>query len=97
MKIIINEIQDKRIRRIYIFLKEFMDDLSPEDICKYWTWKEKPDFVSQAMGKLVAIFVTKYPEMEWWDAFDILTSSGFYEDLEQFFRDAIQNCDKLES
>ena len=92
MKFILTENQNIRLRRVYHLIQDFMNDLSPEDICSHWNRDEGPSYISQAMGELSHAIGRQYDGMSFDEIYDMLVDADILSDITEFFYDTIDEC-----
>jgi hypothetical protein len=93
------EIESLVKRRLY-FAEEYIENLDPNDVCKYWKDDEINDFVRGGMAEITRfmtdsmrwIETEKYVEM-YDDVYEMLIELGYRERLEIFFYESLENCD----
>jgi len=50
---VIKENNNSKIKNINLYIREYIDSLSPEDICEYWHINEGPTYISETLDHLV--------------------------------------------
>lgn len=85
-------------RRLYV-VDEYISDLDPEDVCRYWSNDESKEYVSQHMSDIVRSiidFSINISDDEYTEKFDevygILIDLGYKEKFKDFFYESLQNC-----
>jgi hypothetical protein len=100
MKIIITEDQHKMLRnraqRRMDFIDQHMDELSREDICKYWSKDEVEEYVNSGMINIVQQVSDQIGSYDLFDEiFDYLVGRGYQSQFRDFFIDTYDNyCSK---
>jgi len=90
----INESKSPRIRRVLHIIKQYIDNLDPNDICTYWDREEGDRYVNQTMSDLIVDLETLYfkEEIDYDEIYDELVDYGVRQDIAEFFYDTIDSC-----
>jgi hypothetical protein len=83
------------------FVDEYIEDLSPNDVCKHWTKDEEELYVSGIMSEIVRLIVDtflyvyseNYNEV-FDETYEILIDFGYQRKVRDFFKDSIKKCNK---
>jgi hypothetical protein len=85
-------------RRLYV-VDEYISDLDPEDVCRYWDDNHAKEYVNQHMSDIVRSIVDfriQVNDDEYTEKYDEIYGSlidlGYREKLEDFFYESLQNC-----
>ena len=85
-------------RRLFI-VDKYIDDLDPEDVCRYWRDDESKDYVNESMAEItrsIIDFSINISDDEYSEKFDevygILIDLGYREKFKDFFYESLQNC-----
>lgn len=89
------------LRRLYI-ADEYIEDLSPNDVCKHWVKDEKREYVRGAMleitrhilDTLLDEFSENYNEV-FDKVFGILVELGYPKKIRDFFIDSMNKCNEF--
>jgi len=92
MKYVISESQNIRIRRVYLLIREYINELSSEDICNYWNREEGPKYVAEAMSELTLLIEKQYSDMTYDTIYDLLIDAKVQSEITEFFYDTIDEC-----
>ena len=85
-------------RRLYV-VDEYISDLDPEDVCRYWGDDESKNYVNESMADItrniiytsIIISDDKYTEL-YDHIYGHLQDLGYEEKLKNFFYESLQNC-----
>ncbi len=79
---------------------EYISNLTPDDICDYWTESEADDYMDETMAEITREMIYEYPDMEseeYMDYYDeiytILLEFKYDERIRDFFLESLDNCD----
>ena len=85
-------------RRLYL-VDEYISDLDPEDVCRYWRDDEGKDYVDESMAEItrsIIDFSINISDDEYTEKFDevygILIDLGYRKKFKDFFYESLQNC-----
>jgi len=85
-------------RRIY-FAEEYVENLDPDDVCKYWKDDDVDSFVREGMGEITRFMTDsmRWVEPETYiemydDVYEMLIKLGYRERLEIFYYESLENC-----
>jgi hypothetical protein len=86
------------LRRLYV-VDEYISDLDPEDVCRYWRDDESKEYVNESMAEItrsITDFSINISDDEYGEKFDeiygILIDLGYREKFKDFFYESLQNC-----
>jgi hypothetical protein len=93
------EIESLVKRRLY-FAEEYIENLDPDDVCKYWKDDEINDYVREGMAEITRFMTDSMrglvPELyteRYDDVYEMLIELGYRERMENFFYESLENCD----
>ena len=85
-------------RRLYL-VDDYISDLDPEDVCRYWRDDESKEYVNQHMSDIVRSIVDfriQVSDDEYSEKYDEIYGSlidlGYREKFKDFFYESLQNC-----
>ena len=85
-------------RRLYV-VDEYISDLDPGHVCRYWDDDEVKEYVNQHMAEItrsIIDFSINIIDDEYGEKFDevygILIDLGYKENFKDFFYESLQNC-----
>ena len=86
------------LRRLYV-VDEYISDLDPYDVCRYWVDDVVKEYVNQHMSDIVRSIVDfriQVNDDEYTEKYDEIYGSlidlGYRKKLEDFFYESLQNC-----
>jgi hypothetical protein len=101
-RILKEEIDILSIRRRLFIVDDYIQNLSPEDICDYWVSDEANNYVNETMSEIVRVVLdsTKGINADNWhgayeEIYQILVEMGYKLQIGDFFYDSLDNCDKI--
>lgn len=90
------------IRRRLFIVDGYMQDLDPKDVCNYWVSDEVNNYVNETISEIVRVMLDSIRGINadnWHDTYkeiyEILIDLGYREEIEDFFYDSLDNCDKI--
>lgn len=101
-KILKEEIDILSIRRRLFIVDDYIQNLSSKDICDYWVSDEVDNYVNETMAEIVRVMLDSIRGINadnWHDTYEeiyeLLIDLGYREEIEDFFYDSLDNCDKI--
>jgi hypothetical protein len=99
-RILREEFNPIKARRMIYIADEYISKLTPEDICGHWTEFEADDYMNASMSEITREMIYEYPDMEseeYMDYYDeiysILLEFKYDEKIRNFFLESLDNCD----
>ena len=99
-RILREEFNPIRARRLIHIADEYISNLKPDDICTYWTNDEADDYINASMLEIVNQIMYKLHDMpneEYGDYYDkiynILLKFKYDKIIRNFFLESLDNCD----
>jgi hypothetical protein len=99
-RILREEFNPIKARRMIHIADEYISNLKPDDICTYWTNDEADDYMDETMAEITREMIYEYPDMEseeYMDYYDeiytILLEFKYDERIRDFFLETLDNCD----
>ena len=85
-------------RRLYL-VDDYINNLDPEDVCRYWRDDESKEYVSESMAEItrsITDFSININDDEYTEKYDEIYGSlidlGYKEKFKDFFYESLQNC-----
>jgi uncharacterized protein (UPF0305 family) len=85
-------------RRLYL-VDEYISDLDPEDVCRYWRDDESKEFVNELMAEItrsITDFSINISDDEYTEKYDEIYGSlidlGYREKFKDFFYESLKTC-----
>ena len=99
-RILREEFNPIKARRMIHIADEYVNKLTPEDICGYWTEVEADDYMDEVMSEITREMIYEFPEViseEYGNYYDeiynILLEFKYNERIRNFFLESLDNCD----
>jgi hypothetical protein len=101
-RILNEEFNQIRARRVIHTAKEYIENLSPKDICDYWVIDEVDHYVNGTVSEIIRMMIDELNlsnSNEWVETYeginDILNDIGYSEEIRDFFYDSIDKCNQV--
>ena len=101
-RILKEEIDILSVRRQLFIVDDYIQNLSSKDICNHWVSDEVDNYVNETMAEIVRVMLDSIRGINadnWHDTYEeiyeILIDLGYREEIEDFFYDSLDNCDKI--
>jgi len=99
-RILREEFNPIKARRMIHIADDYVNKLSPKDVCDYWTESEADDYMDASMSEITREMIYEYPDMdseEYMDYYDeiysILLEFKYDKKIRDFFLESLDNCD----
>jgi|LakMenEpi03Aug12_release.lakeMendotaPanAssembly.Ray.scaffolds.fasta_scaffold653484_2 hypothetical protein len=89
---VITENNNSKIKNINLYIRDYIDSLSPIEICNYWNVNEGPRYISETLDHLVWSVKNDFPGLEYDEVIEFLSSLGVKDNITEFFYGTISNC-----
>ena len=99
-RILREEFNPIKARRMIHIADEYISNLTPDDICGYWTEVEADDYMDEAMSEITREMIYEFPEVDseeygnyYDEIYNILLEFKYNERIRKFFLESLDNCD----